>query len=254
MKELYDVELAGRDSFVALYRLLRRLYLSTDKESRSDIMISLSVVRTPIESGDKYYDTLIKIEPELKRVIRSFGFSYSGLYFSDTAFKDMKYWYNELWSKLCLTNKDIMPCIGCHMFCHMMHADIITQCLYDKNMYPVTIVTGERIAHGDKKKANQTSDILDVYFDEVLKGSNYTLFPILEDEGNNDSIAVDMACMCAMLNINEKTLIDAAYVCPIGSVFADEKFPTNANISKEDISNFFMNIATHMKDSKVTAY
>lgn len=227
--KVYDVELARRDSYVAFYRLLQVLYKETPPEERQNILIMLSVVKTPFEVGREYEELISAMCKKFMDTINSYGFSNLGYFIcNDINSDDIIYRQSKLWAKLSLTGGfDDIPCIGCHMYCHLTHARTVSDVLDGSNIKAesVTLVTGERIKHdAGKEKANQTEDMLNIYSKVIEDAYGYDMFPILKNEWNDTRIELDFINICNMLGVTPEDITGATYKCPIGSVFKDKKF------------------------------
>ena len=150
MKSSIVVELAGRDSFVALHRYLKSL---GDKKQH----FILSIVKTPPEELDvnNQMYLLDKLIPYLINTGHSVEWEIHDGANDHVWFTMVKsiFGYNENASV-------VSPCIMCHLFCHLMRLD-------DAIKYDAAILSGERSLHDGKLKINQNDDIFnitDIYF------------------------------------------------------------------------------------------
>lgn len=167
-KKGFVQEVAGRDSIASLSRFL-------DKNQSFEFVL-ISVAFAPTEFGD--LSTIQKTMLVAEDLARKKGLQ---AYFS--AFKSFSLWREIVSEDILKVSKEYgfySPCIGCHMYLHLLRAQAAS-ILGIKE-----IVSGERIFHNGKIKINQSPQALDAYQD-VLSSMGFTLhFPIKELDNENE--------------------------------------------------------------------
>jgi hypothetical protein len=162
-------EMAGRDSFAAVLKYC---------EKKPDLKILPTYVHAPTEYGD--FSIIQKNVDDLARVLKErYGIEVESLIVMDNP---------RLWaaingrfiSLLVKTFGFHSPCLGCHLYMHIMRAPLAKE-LGSKN-----IISGERESHSGEIKLNQTARAIDAY-SEVLKSAGIDLLlPIREISENSE--------------------------------------------------------------------
>jgi hypothetical protein len=75
-----------------------------------------------------------------------------------------------------------LPCVGCHLYLHLMRIPIARQ------TGATIVISGERVRHGERTKANQRADTLRAYEDVLAHAGLDLRFPV-EDMAAASAIA-----------------------------------------------------------------
>lgn len=143
------VEIAGRDSIVALLE-----FLGEAKKEDKKYNFIFSIAYIPSEYDTKPEKNIFALGEILKMHTQRLGHTVSEmLYSAETGvwFKMIKPYFNEEFST---------PCVGCLAYCHLCRLNLAI----DNN---ASIITGERLYHDSGQKINQYREVLeffDLYF------------------------------------------------------------------------------------------
>lgn len=185
------VELAGRDSVVAFYRLLKQSASRIPAPSNSFI---LSIVNAAPEYGTVSCGDPIDMACKLKKLAENYG---QTVHEVATEYKP-DIWFNMVKSG-CLgyTNTNfISPCLMCHTYCHLMRLPIALKYGYDY------ILTGERSSHDGKLKVNQNEKVFKS-IDSFFNSYGITLVRPLEHVENTEIIKKEYSDLCRELGVDE---------------------------------------------------
>ncbi len=168
-KTVYIQEVAGRDSYAALKKVL-----SERPFKNSFIVLSMAIA--PTEYGDK--NIIIQTFNIFKSLLQKRKIPYAISISRD----------NLLWADLCgkKVSKNIKkygfytPCISCHAYFHILRA------LVALDVGAMFIISGERVSHSGKIKINQTEKVLKAY-EEILKPFGIEiLYPVKDVEKESE--------------------------------------------------------------------
>jgi len=166
------IDVAGKDSYAALAKYLG------ENNSNAIIRIIPVVVKVPSEYGS--HETLQSSFEKFKKEISNTYF----VSFSETIFIEepiLWHYLNGRFIAEYIKKYDFYsPCCGCHIYLHSIRAYIANK------LNIKTIISGERLSHGNKIKLNQLNSSIQ-YHSKILKefGINH-IQPILNISDNLD--------------------------------------------------------------------
>lgn len=156
-------EVAGRDSAAAIMKaasfdsidaiLPTIAYTGTEYGSLQTVFANASLIKERVESNYKkrFYDVVLLGDAEL-------WWALNGRFLSVLLEKFSFY----------------SPCIGCHLYMHLVRVPLAKELNCQK------IISGERIKHDNQIKINQTSIVLDAYKEILQDFGIEMIFPLRE--------------------------------------------------------------------------
>lgn len=166
MNDKVIIELAGRDSFAALIK-----YLQSNEVKE----VIPTIVKSPPE-----YGPLETVTNQLDWIREKFT-NNPARFSRPSILEDQKLWWvlnGRFISEIIQRYGFYTPCIGCHLYFHLMRIDIAIDNAVTK------IISGERELHEQKIKINQIAEVLDAYQEVLAHIGLDLIFPLRKTFSN----------------------------------------------------------------------
>lgn len=241
MSDRVIIELAGRDSFSALLK-----YLESNKVKE----IIPTIVKAPPEYGS--FKTVIDQLDWVKEKLTNTPVCFS----KPLILEDQKLWWilnGRYLSEITQRYGFYTPCIGCHLYFHLMRIDPAL------NKGITKIISGERELHEQKIKINQTPEALDSY-KEVLAHIGLDLVFPLRKVFSNEEVEKLLGkeweegqdqLSCAFKNnycsIESQILVKVGIIKPYLKEFLIPVGKIIAQVKLEKNSDYFLEIESYLK-------